>query len=197
MNVDELAHRVHAQDFRIEVPGDPMPWPRASAKVMPSRGGREDLRRSGYVFRPWIKFFTPTKARARMDAIAATWREAGFPMIPAGVPLEVVCRFVFARPAGHYGTGRNATTVKPRHLGARPGKGGNKNAEGRRTGGDEDNLSKLAKDALSGVAYADDGQIARSIVEKLFVDQAGVDEPISIIEVRALLADAPALEVAA
>jgi len=81
--------------------------------------------------------------------------------------------------------------------GARPGKGGNKNAEGRRTGGDEDNLSKLAKDALSGVAYADDGQIARSIVEKLFVDQAGVDEPISIIEVRALLADAPALEVAA
>lgn len=193
-DVVELARRVREQRFRIEVPGDPLPWPRAGAQIVASKGGK---RIPGYVFRPWIRHYTPTKARARMDAIAAAWREAGFPTIAAGVPIEVACRFVFARPAGHFGTGRNAETVKPRYRGVRPGKGGNKNADGLRTGGDEDNLAKLAKDALSGVAYADDGQIARSTVEKLFVDQAGVEGPQSIIEIRALPADAPALEAAA
>lgn len=160
--------------FEITHLGDPMPWPRAGYSIQHRKDGT-----------PYVKVYTPTSARDRAAEFAALWREAGHGRYEAGVPLECYVVAAFARPDYHYGTGANANTVKPRHLSARPGKGG-KNGAGQRTGGDEDNIGKLVKDGLSGVAYADDGQIAKSTVEKLFIDQAGVAEPQTIVEIQPL-----------
>lgn len=160
--------------YRIAHIGDPMPLPRPRVRILYPKGNAV------------AQLYTPNWAVRHKEEIAAEWQRAGHPCFEAGVYLVVDATFVFDRPAGHYGTGRNSGVVKPQHLNARPGKGGNRNASGHRTGADEDNLAKLAKDALSGVAYADDGQIAESTVRKLYIDQAGVEAPQSIIEVREL-----------
>lgn len=63
-------------------------------------------------------------------------------------PLILQVRFWFARPKGHYGTGRNAGRVKP---------------SAPRRHAQEPDLSKLVRcleDALTGVVYRDDRLIA-------------------------------------
>ena len=170
--------------------GDPMPWPRAGLRVQPGKGPGEavlTIKGARYVRNPFVGHYTPTEAARRMEALRGAWARSGARPFEEGEPLLVEVEAIFARPVGHYGTGRNAGIVKPQFLTARPGKGGNKNADGRRTGADEDNLGKLVKDALTGVAYPDDGQIAESRVRKLYVDQAGVVEPQTVV----LVAPAP------
>ena len=175
---------------RIVHIGDPMPMPRARTQVMPSRGAArvggasaDQIRRGGWVFRPWVKHYTPKKAEQRKLAIARLWQWGGNPRYELGVPLAMQVVFVFARPAKHFGTGANASVIKPQYLHARPGKGGHKNAEGQLTGADLDNCLKLVKDALNDVAYADDGQIVEVAMDKFYVDQAGVAEPQTVVEI--------------
>lgn len=47
-------------------------------------------------------------ARDAMGDDPATWTQA-----PRGTPLDLLATFVFPRPASHYGTGRNASKLKP------------------------------------------------------------------------------------
>jgi Holliday junction resolvase RusA-like endonuclease len=78
---------------------------------------------------------------------------------PRGVPLQIEATFYFPRPKGHFGTGRNADKLKasaPKWHTTKP---------------DVDNCLKLLKDALKGLAWHDDSQIARyGQVEKLYVE---------------------------
>jgi len=151
---------------------------------------RTKARIAGPPYKQWVQMYTPGTAQSHKDEIAAAWRaQHGF-RVPAG-PLELRCWFVFPRPAGHYGQGRNAAVVKPSSASKRPGKGRTVQEElptgdvlERRTGGDVDNLVKLAMDALNGAAYEDDADVARVIAEKLYVDQAGVAQPQTILELR-------------
>lgn len=68
---------------------------------------------------------------------------------PRGLPLAMSVEFHFARKKAHFGTGRNQNKLKdsaPTFHTVKP---------------DVDNLLKLVKDALNGLAYADDSQVCR------------------------------------
>lgn len=163
MNVVQLARDHIDGHYRLVHVGQPMPLPRPKVRIMSGRDGA------------WPKFYLPAKARRQMDEIAACWQRLHYPSLDG--PLICEASFICARPASHYGTGRNAGTVKPAYLPARP------------RGADVDNLAKLCLDALQGVAFANDDQVVRLYAEKLYVDQAGCAEAQTIVELRPLAAE--------
>jgi Holliday junction resolvase RusA-like endonuclease len=80
--------------------------------------------------------------------------------LPGPLALDVIV--FLRRPAGHFGSGRNAGVVKD-------------SAPGRPCGArrDWDNYGKAASDGLTGAAWRDDGQIVDARVRKFYAD----DEP--------------------
>jgi Holliday junction resolvase RusA-like endonuclease len=93
-------------------------------------------------------------------AVAARASEAmaGQPLLTGALQLDVV--FEFPRPKSHYGTGGNSGRLKasaPRFHTARP---------------DADKLTRAIGDALTGIVYRDDSQIARLNVAKLYAETA-------------------------
>jgi Holliday junction resolvase RusA-like endonuclease len=130
------------------VPGKPMTWARA-------RTGRG-------------RYFTDPVRERRMGDIAGYWQETGHPKIQRGEALALRCEFIFDRPDGHFGTGRNVAKLKERFRHTRPGRG--------KLGGDLDNLVKLVKDSLNTVAYADDSQIAELQALKRYTEPGEVTE---------------------
>jgi Holliday junction resolvase RusA-like endonuclease len=93
---------------------------------------------------------------AVMDAaLAAVGLDTPLPLVAEGpVALHVV--FTFTRPRAHFGTGRNARQLKPSapwYVHGRP---------------DADKLLRAVGDALTGVAWRDDGQVASVRVAKVY-----------------------------
>lgn len=79
------------------------------------------------------------------SAAHAAWQ--GRPLIVE--PVELTIRFYFARPAAHFGSGRNASLLKP---------------SAPRIHAQSPDLAKLIRcleDALTGVVWRDDKQVAR------------------------------------
>lgn len=112
------------------------------------------------------------KATIAQHAVLAM-RSAGASMFTGPVGLRVVARFV--RPKSHFGTGRNAGTLRiaaPTIHAQKP---------------DCDNLLKLVCDALNGVAWRDDAQVATVQVRKHWSTDGGETE----IEVWEMPQDAP------
>jgi Holliday junction resolvase RusA-like endonuclease len=71
-------------------------------------------------------------------------------------PLALTVDFYFQRPAGHYGSGKNAAKVlasAPRHPAVRP---------------DLTKLVRSLEDAMSGLVWRDDSQIVRQALSKRF-----------------------------
>lgn len=71
-------------------------------------------------------------------------------------PLSLDVRFYFTRPRGHYGTGRNAATLKPsapRFPIVRP---------------DTTKLVRAIEDALTGVLWRDDALVVSQVAAKLY-----------------------------
>lgn len=147
-----------AETRRISVPGKPVTW---------KRTGFNPTTRERY---------TTDNDRASRDVFTRAWLDAGHPAFERGMPLAMEAVFVFSRPAGHFGTGRNSDLLKPQFAEARPGAGKN--------GGDLDNLVKLVKDALGGVAFFNDAQIAELTASKRYA--AAGEIPHSEIGIRAL-----------
>lgn len=88
---------------------------------------------------------------------------------PLGGPLAVRLGFRFTRPKSHYRTGQYAGELRasaPEYLSTRP---------------DVDKLARAVLDALTGVAFLDDGQVAELTVAKVYAERAGVD-----VELRSL-----------
>ena len=110
----------------LTVPGAPIPLERARI----GKGGRHYL---------------PAKSDEYRQRVQAAWMQSGRPDL-GDIRLTVSARFYLARPASHYGTGRNAHTIKARYLDAIPL-------------GDIDNYAKATLDALNALAYTDDRQI--------------------------------------
>lgn len=84
-------------------------------------------------------------------------------------PLELEVTFYLVRPKGHYGSGKNSATVKasaPAFPATRP---------------DTTKLLRAVEDALTGVAYRDDGQIVDQVARKRF----GAPERAEIVVRRA------------
>lgn len=82
--------------------------------------------------------YTPAKQRAHMDAIIHLARAARFPLLEG--PITLSCAFIYDEDEEGW------RSVRP----------------------DLDNLVKLVKDALNGVAYVDDSQVAHLRAEKLY-----------------------------
>lgn len=121
--------------------------------------------------KPFVKSGNEAKLR-RWRTHAATVAGEAFRsrMIPKGVPLMIEARFYFERPKNQHGTGRNSAIVKasaPPVPVVRP---------------DGDKLCRALFDALTGVIYADDAQIATHQVWKLYADATA--EPRTEIVVR-------------
>lgn len=77
---------------------------------------------------------------------------------PLDGPVEAHMTFVLPRPKGHYGTGRNARVLKPSAPLYPAGKP------------DLDKLARSTSDALTGIVWHDDAQVARSVLAKVYAD---------------------------
>lgn len=145
MTVVEL-HAQRATLARFTVHGIPVPQ---GSKNAIHRGGRTMIvERGRAALGPW---------RAQVAAEAARLLER-----PATGALRVRLVFVLVRPKSHYRTGRHAGELRdsaPRYVSTRP---------------DVDKLSRAVLDALTGVAFADDGQVAELEARKVFGERAGV-----------------------
>jgi Holliday junction resolvase RusA-like endonuclease len=133
-----------ATELTLTMPGKPLTWARARTVA---RDGK-------------VRFFTAADREDRMGELKMFWKAKGYERIEKPTGIAMRCTFVFDRPDSHFGTGRNAGVLKERFRYARPPAGKN--------GGDLDNLVKLVKDSLTGVAYRDDAQIAQLQAEKRY-----------------------------
>ena len=83
--------------------------------------------------------------------------------LPLTGSLAVWMTFILPRPKSHFGTGRNAHTLKPafRDLGhtSKP---------------DVLKLARSTEDALTGICWGDDSQTAYLCVSKIYGEQPGV-----------------------
>lgn len=126
------------------------PQPQGS-KTKTRWGGMRDA--NSEVLQPWRELVA-AKAQEAMGTQL-------YPMFERGVPVKVFAFFTFKRPAGHYGTGRNAGVLKP-------------NAPVWHTGKpDADKCFRALGDSLvaAGVLW-DDCQIAAHSVSKFYVAPA-------------------------
>jgi Holliday junction resolvase RusA-like endonuclease len=134
---------------------DGLPVPQGSKNAI-HRGGRTLIVERGRAqLGPW-------RAQVAASAIAALAE-------PIVGPVTVELHFRLLRPKAHYRTGRHAGELRedaPGYVSTRP---------------DVDKLARAVLDALTGVAFADDGQVAGLVAYKLFSVRAGVD-----VELRGL-----------
>lgn len=137
---------------RFTVPG--LPAPQGSKRVV--RGRLIDANHAA--LRPY---------RAAVAAAAA--KAVGLPLddpdalqgaleghTPVREPVAVELRFGLPRPAGHWGTGRNAGVLKPSapaYPAVKP---------------DVDKLTRAVLDALTGVVWVDDAQVVRLYTDKVY-----------------------------
>jgi crossover junction endodeoxyribonuclease RusA len=139
------------QMVSITVPGTPAPQ---GSKVKTRWGVREDNPNT----RPW-------RTEVAHEADIAM-QQTGAKIISGPARLEVT--FYFARPKGHYGTGKNADVLKasaPEHHTSKP---------------DVDKLIRAIGDSLSGRVIRDDSYFAEIVARKRY----GV--PRAVITVSAL-----------
>lgn len=105
----------------------------------------------------------PKAANVWYNAVAGQAAEAmtGIELSPG--PVRVHLHFLMLRPKSHFGTGKNASTLKeksPIHHIQKP---------------DVDKLTRTVLDAMTGIVWRDDSQIYQVIAEKSWVDkQPGV-----------------------
>lgn len=102
---------------------------------------------------PWGSESNPN-TRPWRATVAAAAAEQGNPVISG--PVELVVRFYFPRPKGHYRTGANAHEVKPnapQYKASKP---------------DLDKLLRAIGDSLTGTVVRDDAQIVRTEAVKLY-----------------------------
>jgi len=80
---------------------------------------------------------------------------------PLAGPLRVEFHFVMPRPKDHFGKGKNAGKLKPsapQYHTSRP---------------DATKLIRSTEDALTGIAWRDDAQIAHQVGDKVYGDKPG------------------------
>ncbi|WP_050670494.1 RusA family crossover junction endodeoxyribonuclease [Luteipulveratus halotolerans] len=129
----------------LHIAGDPIP--QGSKKI--GRHGRRPviLDDNDAKLKPW-------RARVTLGA-----RQAMLGRPPVDAPIELRIVFMIERPRGHYGTGRNAGTLRasaPMRPAVKP---------------DVDKLERAILDALTGVVYVDDGRVVDTHVSKIYAPE--------------------------
>lgn len=124
------------------------PQPQGSKTIVQRKGRRPVVREDNPDTAPW---------RARVEA--AAFRAMADQEIRTG-PLRLTATFVFRRPAGHWGTGRNHGVLKPSsplYVRTRP---------------DVDKLLRAVGDAIIGIVCRDDAQLVIVHAEKHYGEPA-------------------------
>ena len=124
------------------------PQPQGSKTTIQQKGRRPRVIEDNPLTHPWRQ----AVAAAALEAIDGHELQTG--------PLRLSAVFVFRRPAGHFGTGRNAGRLKasaPNYCRTRP---------------DVDKLLRAVGDALTGIVFRDDAQIVIAVAEKHYGEPA-------------------------
>lgn len=135
--------------FLIEVLGTPAP--KGSSRAMMRGGFAVNVPSGSNASRDKLKSWD---VAVRQAASAIVGGVTAPPLVD--VPLEVRILFRMARPAGHWGKGKNAGRLAP---GA---------PEYPRTKPDADKLARSTLDSLSGIVFDDDSRIVVLHVEKRY-----------------------------
>jgi Holliday junction resolvase RusA-like endonuclease len=144
-------------EITVIVTGHPVAKGRARSSVIPKKGGGFVADSAG---RPVIHHHTPEKTR-KWEADAKDQARAamgGEPPLQGPLKVEVIAYFAPAQSWPDWKR-QAALNAQIAHT-SRP---------------DADNIGKAAKDALNGVAWLDDCQVKRVIVDKRFSDQPRVE----------------------
>ena len=120
------------------------PVAQGSKKVVPVGGRHRAIESNEANLRPW-----------RL-AVAAAAREAMDLADPVRGPVMLELEFLTPRPRSHFGTGRNATLVRPSAPVARI------------TAPDIDKLARAILDGLTGIVFVDDAQVVELVARKAF-----------------------------
>lgn len=126
-----------------------IPQPAGSKKIVTARGGAR-------VGRPILIDDASNRSRGWRKTVAAAARDAMEGREPLEGPLSLMLVFSMPRPAYHFGTGRNADTLKP-SAPARP-----------TVKPDVLKLARLVEDVLTGIVYLDDAQIVFETLTKRY-----------------------------
>ena len=132
------------------------PVPQGSKQAFVVKGRAVVTERGRAALGPW-----------RSQVAAAAAEAIAVPMVGA---LAVALLFHLPRPKAHYRGGAHAGELRedaPVYVSTRP---------------DVDKLARAVLDALTGVAFRDDGQVAELTCSKLFAERAGV-----VVTIRALV----------
>jgi len=141
---------------RFTVPGEAVPQGALKAGIR--KDGRVFLRnKSGQVLDTWRGSITAAAARAMSDRP------------PLRSPVAVTLTFYRTRPRGHYG--RRGLLPSARAMpSTRP---------------DVDKLTRAALDALTGICFLDDAQVADLHASKRYADQGTARVEISVVDLTA------------
>lgn len=105
--------------------------------------------------RPWRTAVAEFGMKAWNDACAAN----GWSIDPTAIPLAVVFHFTMPRPKAHYRSNGEVKPNAPRFHSHAP---------------DATKLVRSTEDALTGIVWRDDGQIARQSAAKHYGERPGV-----------------------
>ncbi len=144
------------------------PKPQGSKRVVPIYSKAGPVIRDGRVLTRCVND-NPKLGEWRQEIAHAARMAYSGPLLCG--PLQVAMTFVRPRPSSHFGSGRNAATLKPSSPDwpiARP---------------DVLKLARAVEDSLSGVIYRDDSQIVDERLTKIFGDCFRVD--VAVIELGA------------
>lgn len=142
--------------FRIEIPGEPVGQPRQRHRIVNANGRQE------------VQNYTPKRHPVTAYKQAVQLQAAsGYVGDPLTVPVKLEAAFVFPRP--------QRLTWKTKPMPRAP----------HRNTPDVDNLLKAIKDALTGVLWRDDRQVAAVTASKWYA--AGGESPHTEIVVRTLM----------
>lgn len=136
-----------------------VPVPKGSAKAFMNKGMKYPvvIQDNAEQQKPWASLIGYSAMLALVECIPAS-----------AMQLDVT--FHMPRPKNHYGTGKNAGTVKttaPMHHTSKP---------------DLDKLIRCVKDALTGIAWKDDSQVSIVHARKIYSSRTGANIEISEIE---------------
>lgn len=134
-----------------------LPQPQGSKRVVPTRAGPRSIESNEARIRPWRSAIASEAAVAMVGKQLATG------------PVQLRVEFVFPRPKNHFGSGKNAGTLKasaPEYVAKAP---------------DVDKLVRAIGDSLTGVVLRDDAQIAHVNAWKRYGEPA-----CAWVEVRSL-----------